>query len=426
MSRLLPLCGLTLLLAACSPSAREMPVADVSDPKPKPYDWPQWQGADRSGVSKETGLLKEWPKDGPPLAWKVKGLGDGFSTPTVAAGRIFTMGNRGKSEYVIALDEDGGRELWAAEVGPVRDGGGGYPGPRCSPTVDGDFVYAVGLNGDLLCLDTASGKEHWRKDLRKDFKGQGGGWGYCESPLVDGDRLIVTPGGKQATLAALDKKTGEVVWKSAVPDGPSAEYSSAIVAEINGERQYVQFLRGGVVGVAAKDGTFLWRYAHPANGTANCSTPIVSDNLVFAASGYGNGGGAAKISGTGKDSKAEEVYFTKKMVNHHGGMVLVDGYVYGSNEGQVTCLELKTGKIKWEERKPGKGSIACADGRLYYRNEGGPLVLFEVNPEKYVEVGRFDQPERSRASAWPHPVIANGKLYVRDQDVLLCFDVKVK
>jgi outer membrane protein assembly factor BamB len=404
----------------------------VAAPAPREagkFDWPQWQGPDRTAVSKETGLLKGWPKDGPTLAWKAKGLGGGFSTPSVAAGRVFGMSYRGKDEGVWALSEKDGTELWWTRIADAERVDHGE-GSRATPTVDGDRVYALGVSGDLVCLNAADGKEVWHKNLTsKEFGGGRPRWGYSESPLIDGDKLICTPGGKKATIVALDKKTGDTMWTAQVPQGDGAQYSSVVAANINGKRQYVQFLHGGVVGVSADDGAFLWRYDHPHNGTANCSTPIVSGSLVFAASGYGTGGGAAdvsKITGTGKDAKAEEVYFTKKMQNHHGGVVLVDGYVYGSNEGSVTCLELKTGEIKWEERKPGKGSIAFADGRLYYRNEGGPAVLFEANPEKYVEHGRFQPPDRTGKPAWAHPVIANGKLYLRDQDVLLCYDVRAK
>jgi outer membrane protein assembly factor BamB len=426
MYRLLPMCALAIFLAACDPSSPNVPAAEI-DGRPKPFDWPQWQGPDRTGISRETGLLQEWPKDGPSLVWRAKALGGGYSTPSVAAGRIFGMSYRSKDEGVWALDEATGKELWWTRIAAAQSVGYGE-GSRATPTVDGDRLYALGVSGDLVCLNVADGKEVWHKNLTdKQFGGGRPGWGYCESPLIDGEKLICTPGGKQATLAALDKKTGEPIWKAHVPQGDGAQYSSVVAAVIGGKREYIQFLHGGVVGVSADDGTFLWRYNHPANGTANCSTPIVSGSLVFAASGYSTGGGAAdvaKVAGKGKD--AEEVYFTTKMQNHHGGMVLVDGCVYGSNEGSVTCLELKTGAIKWEERKPGKGSITYADGRLYYRNEGGSMVLFEANPQKYVEHGRFQQPERTGKPAWAHPVIANGKLYLRDQDVLLCFGVKAK
>lgn len=390
-----------------------------------PFDWPQWQGQSRTAISKETGLLKEWPKDGPPLAWKATGLGGGYSTPSVAAGRVYGMSFRGEDEVVWALEEATGKELWKTRIAAANRRIGYGDGSRCTPTVDADRVYALGVDGDLACLNAATGKVLWQKNLRKEFNGQMmSGWGYSESPLVDGERLIVTPGGKVATLVAFDKKTGKPVWRCAVPEGDGAAYSSIIAADAVGLRQYVQFLGRGVVGVSAKDGRFLWRYNKPANGTANCSTPIHQGDRVFAASGYGTGGGAVKLTRQGAGVRADEVYFTKSMKNHHGGMVLVDNYVYGSNEGLLTCLDFQTGKVAWEDRKPGKGSIGYADGRLYYRNEGGPMVLVEATPTSYRECGRFNPPDRSGKPAWPHPVIANGRLYLRDQDVLLVYDVK--
>jgi len=279
----------------------------------------------------------------------------------------------------------------------------------------------------LVCLETATGKERWHKNLIGDFGGTIPRWGYSESPLVDGDKVIVTPGGSDATLVALDKKTGEMIWKDQTPEGGSAHYSSVIAADVDGEREYIQFLQKGVVGVSAKDGKLLWHFDQPANRVSNISTPIYSDHAVFAASAYGAGGALAKI---GAGSKAEVVYATKKMKNHHGGMVLVDGYLYGENGGNgetpyLVCLDFKTGKVMWEEAKAGKGSIAYADGCLYYRDENGPMVLVEASPKKYVELSRFSQPERSKAKAWSHPVIANGKLYLRDQNVLFCYDVKL-
>jgi outer membrane protein assembly factor BamB len=393
---------------------------------PRPFDWPQWQGPERTAVSREGDLLGEWPSGGPPLVWKISDLGEGYSTPTVACGRIFTMGNRGKTEYVLAFGEASGRELWAAAVGPVRANGGGYEGPRCSPTVDGDLVYALGLNGDLLCLEAATGKLMWRKDLPRDFGGRAGGWGYSESPLIDGDRLLCTPGGDKATLLALNKKTGEVIWQGVVPEHDQAHYSSIIAVNVGGARQYVQFLSGGVVGLSG-EGEFLWRYNKPHNGTANCATPVFHDDCVFAASNYGVGGGLARLTRDAQNKvHAAEVYFTKHMKNHHGGVVLVGDYLYGADDNRLTCLEFKTGKVMWSEARAGKGSIACADGRLYFRNEGGPMLLVEVNPQQYVEHGRFTPSKQSGKPSWPHPVIANGRLYLRDQGMLFCYDVKRK
>lgn len=429
MSRCCFLAVVPLCLFACSEAAPFKPAPIKPDVNVVgQFDWPQWRGPERTQVSKETGLLKTWPKQGPELLWKVEGMGKGFSTPSVAAGRILLMGNLDRKEFVLAVNEKDGALLWKTEIGKERAGGGGYPGPRCTPTVDGALLYALGLNGDLLCINVSDGTVVWRKDLAKEFKGRVGGWGYSESPLIDGDKVIVTPGGAEAALLALDKKSGAVTWKAKIPGNDAAHYASVIVTEIENVRQYVQFMAGGVVAVAADDGRFLWRYDRPHNGTANCSTAIASDGHIFAASGYGTGAGLAKISKSGDAFGAEEVYFTQSMKNHHGGMVLLDGYVYGSNEGLLTCLDFKTGEVNWEERVPGKGSIAYADGRLYYRNEGGKGTVFlvEASPAKFVLHGRFDQPDRSGANSWPHPVIANGRLYLRDQDVLLCFDIKAK
>jgi outer membrane protein assembly factor BamB len=415
------------LLIACIFIVPSLPAADKR--APGRYDWPQWRGPNRDGISPETGLLQKWPKAGPALAWKATNLGTGYSSVSVAAGRVYTMGDRSnprnpkakEQEYVICLDEHSGKELWATRISePYSD-----HGPRCTPTVDGERVYALSPHGDLVCLDATTGKERWGKSLPRDFHGRvQTNWAYCESPLIDGDKLVCTPGGKEATLIALDKRTGATVWKAHVPQGDGAAYSSIITADVDGQRQYIQFLGHGVVGVAAKDGKYLWRYDRPANGTANCSTPVYDQQRVFAASGYGTGGGLAKLTRHGEETTAEQVYFTKHMQNHHGGMVLVDGYLYGSDEGQLCCLDFATGKIMWEDGHPGKGSIAYADGRFYYRAENGPITLVEANPEKYVEHGRFEQPKRSGAPTWPHPTIANGRLYVRDAELLFVYDIK--
>jgi outer membrane protein assembly factor BamB len=396
-------------------------------------DWPQWQGLDRNAISREKGLLKEWPKDGPPLAWKATGLGGGDSAPSVAAGRVFGMSNRGNDEVVWALSVKDGKELWAARLGPAfqQSWPQSKEGPGCTPTVDGERLYALGLGGDLACLRVTDGNVLWRVSLTRDFGGTVPRWSYRESPLVDGDKLICTPGGPGATLAALDKATGKTVWTSAVPGNPAAAYASAIAIDAAGQRQYVQFTATTLVGVAAADGKFLWRYDRPANRNGiNCTTPIYHDGHVFASSAYGAGGGLVRLVQAGDGVRAEEVYATRSMENHHGGLVLHDGCLYGAHGGLggglLACLDFKTGKVLWDERAAPKGSVAMADGRLYYRTETGTVLLIEPSPKEYIERGRFQQPDRTRLPAWAHPVVANGKLYIRDQDVLLCYDVKAK
>ena len=414
-----------------------LPVATALAGSPESFDWPQWQGPDRTAISKERGLLKEWAKEGPPLAWKVKELGGGYSAPSIAAGRIFGMSHRGKDEVIWALSETDGKELWVTRLGPAlaQSWPQGKEGPGCTPTVDGERLYVEGLAGDQACLQVRDGKIIWQLSLQREFGGQVPTWSYRESPLVDGEKLICTPGGAEATLVALDKLTGKTLWKCLVPGGPKAAYSSAIAIDFDGQRQYAQFTQKAVVGVAASDGKFLWRYDRAANSHGiNCSTPLYHDGLVFAASAYGAGGGLVKLS---KDAaggiKAEQVYFSRKMQNHHGGVILFDGCLYGANGGNeggaLICLDFQTGNVLWDEhddtqRRAPKGSVVFADGRLYYRTESGTLLLIEPSPKQYIERGRFEQPERSKLPAWAHPVIANGKLYLRDQDLLLCYDVK--
>ena len=409
---------------------------------PGPTDWPQWRGPDRTGLSQETGLLKEWPEGGPRQVWKITGLGEGYSTPSVSAGRLYLLGTKGNDEYMICLNEKDGSRVWDVKVGKKT---GGYAAPKSTPTIDQGHAYAVSSDGNLVCVDIGNGTVAWQKSYKKDFGGEPGGWAYTESPLVDGDLVIGTPGGREATVVALKKKSGEVVWKAAVsglarkpvapdpkrpkrgngPEYSQAGYSSVVKAEIGGVKQYVQFLSGGVVGVSAKDGKLLWHYEQPANTTANISTPIVRGDLVFAASAYGTGGGQAKIVKTNDGFRAEQQYFLNRFQNHHGGVVLVKDHLYGTTGGTLLCVDFKTGKVAWEDRSVGKGSVTYADGHLYVRGENGKVALVEANSAKYVETGRFDQPDRQpKVAAWPHPVVANGKLFLRDWDVLLCYDVK--
>ena len=384
-------------------------------------DWPQWRGPKRDGSSTETGLLKQWPADGPKLLWKASGLGKGFATVAVVGDRIFTAGDIGDSSFVLALNRADGSLLWKAALGKP---GGGPPGPRGSPTVSGDSVYELGQQGDLVCVEAATGKEVWHKQLRKDFGGQCGGWQYSESVLVDGDRVICTPGGGKGTLLALDKKTGEVLWRT-TDWKDNAEYSSPLVETIGGIRQYVQFTGQSVAGVATDTGKALW-LAQRQGKTATVPTPIYHENHVYVASGYGVGCNLFKITANGGEFTTEQVYANKNMVNHHGGVILIGNHLYGFSDGKGwVCQDFKTGEIAWRNNGVGKGAIAYADGHLYCRSEGskGTVALVEATPEGYKETGRFDQPDRSGSESWPHPVVVGGRLYLRDQGILLCYDV---
>ncbi|MBC7815298.1 MAG: PQQ-like beta-propeller repeat protein, partial [Planctomycetaceae bacterium] len=294
----------------------------------------------------------------------------------------------------------------------------------CTPTVDGDRLYALGALGDLVCLDAKSGQRRWHKNILKEFGGSAGHWGICESPLIDGEKVIVTPGGRGATLVALNKNNGNLLWKSRVPGDPGPGYASAIAVEVGGVRQYVNFTAGGLIGVRANDGEFLWQNNSAANNTANCSAPVFFENHIFYGSGYSTGGACVRLESNGNTTRAEELYKTKQMKNHHGGMVVVDGFLYGCDEERLTCLDLLSGKVMWQDRSPGKGSITFADGLLIVRNEQGPLTLIEANSQRYVEKGQFDQPNRSGRQAWAYPVVANGHLLLRDQETLLCYDLR--
>lgn len=390
----------------------------------KSKEWHQFRGPNRDNISAETGLLKTWPAEGPKLLWTARGIGEGYSTVSLSDGRIFTMGNRDGSEMIFARDQKTGKELWAVKSGNEYHDGTGN-GPRGTPTVDGETVYALGANGDLTSLVAKDGKVNWRKNILTDFGGRNITWGICESVLIDGDKLICTPGGRGATVVALNKSTGRTIWRSAVPGNPRPSYASPIVATIGGVRQYVVFTSQGVIGVRAKDGRAMWGNNASSNGTANCSTPMLFKNAVFSASNYGKGGALVQLASRGGLTSARQVYHTRDMKNHHGGMVIVNGHLYGSNSGILTCLEVATGRVKWRQRT-GKGSVTYADGKIYFRSESGPMHLLDASPNGYNERGKFRQPNRSGKPSWAHPVIADGKLYLRDMDVLLCYEVKGK
>lgn len=395
-------------------------------------DWPQWRGPERNGISGETGLLAQWPKEGPRLKWMVKDLGEGYATPAVAGNRLYVLANKGlENEFVQALRTEDGKAVWTTRLGNVGEPNQqpSYPMARSTPVVDGGVVYAMSSNGDLAAMDASTGKVLWKRSVRSDFGGQPGKWAYAESPLVDGEKLIVSPGGASATIAALNKKTGEPVWKSAVPGGDVAAYASAIAIEAAGRRQYVQFLDKGVVGVDAKTGEFLWRYARTSTGPANIPTPVADGGYVYSSNARRFGGGLVQLHASGNGISAEEVYFEREVPNTLGGQVVVNGILYGTNQKGLVAAEFKTGKVLWQEESLGPGSVLYAAGHLYVHTENGEIALVEATTAGYREKGRFTPPDRpqhtrNREMAWAYPVLAGGQLYVRDQDRIWCFDVR--
>ncbi len=411
-------------------------------------DWPQYRGPNRDDVSLETGLLKEWPKGGPAVRWTYEGAGVGYSPPSVVGDRLYVTGGREDKEFLIALDlksaKDGAvKEAWVAEIGPTFrwKGNSWSAGPSAAPTVEGELIFALGGNGDLVCVDTA-GKEKWRTNLPKDLGGQvnpiGGGpknlgWGFTGSPLVDGDNLIVAVGGPKGTLAAIDKKTGRVAWRSTELTDQAA-YTSPMPANFGSVKQYVVLTNQGLAGIAAKDGKLLWSHRRkPPYGTEVINTPVIHDAHIFTTVAAGNGDcELVKVEKDGDVFNVSRVYSNKNLMNHHGNVVLVGKHVYGYGSGW-TCLDFKSGEVAWSERqKFPSGAVTFADGHLYcYAENDGSAALVEASPTGWKETGRFKLPKASKqrqpqGKVWTPPVVANGQLFLRDQELLFCFDVRAK
>jgi outer membrane protein assembly factor BamB len=386
-------------------------------------DWPQWRGPKRDGVSVERGLLKAWPQGGPPLAWKAQGAGEGYSSFSAANGRLYTMGARGGTEYVMAFDAASGTKLWEVEHGRRFSNDRG-DGPRGTPTVDGAQLYAYGASGDLSALDAATGKTIWKVNVLRQFGGSNIHWGLSESPLVLSDRVLVNAGGRNASIVALKKTDGSAIWKT---QSDEAGYSSGVVTEAGGVRQAVFFTGQRALGVKVDDGALLWSYNQVANGTANIATPIVRGNHVFLSSAYGTGAALLElVPGDNRTSvTAREVYFTRQMRNHHASSVLIGDHLYGFSDAILTAMHFDTGRVAWQDRAVGKGSVVFADDRLYLFSEGGTVGLAEANPSGYREHGRFNIQRSSSLPAWSHPIVANGRLYLRDQDTIYAYNVKV-
>ena len=384
-------------------------------------DWPQWRGRNRDGIAAEKGLLKTWSAGGPPRAWQASGAGEGYSSFAVAGGKLYTLGARGGTEYVMAFDEATGKKLWEVANGH-RFGNDRGDGPRGTPTVSGGTVYAYGASGDLSALDAATGKPIWKVNVLSKFGGSNITWGLSESPLVLQDRVIVNAGGRGASVVALSRKDGSVLWQTG---NDQAGYSSAILHEFEGVPQAIVFTARGGVAIDVRNGKPLWNYDRASNRTANIATPIARGNKVFFSSDYGTGAGLVELQASGGGVTAREVYFTNEMRNHHASSVLIGDHLYGFSSAILTAMRFDSGAVAWRDRSVGKGSVIFADDRLYLFSEGGVVGLAEANPTKYVEHGRF-QIRTGSLPTWTHPVVANGKLFLRDQDTLYAYDLRMK
>ncbi|MDP6525265.1 MAG: PQQ-binding-like beta-propeller repeat protein [Kiritimatiellia bacterium] len=398
-------------------------------------DWPSFQGGNRDCYCPETGLLQSWPEGGPKLIWQTEGLGEGYSSLAISGGKIFTVGDfgakdKGGRQCVVALNQADGKELWVAAIGPA-----GKEGSFSTPAVDGDLVYAVSTDGEIVCMETTAGQVKWKKNFAGDFGGKiMSVWQFSESPMIDGDKLLCSPGAEDAAIVALNKTTGEVIWKAAEPeigDGgkPGAGYGSMVAAEIHGVRQYIQMTGRGIVSVDAATGKFLWGYNRIANKIANIPSARVQGNYVFATTGYNTGCALIKVNKEGEVFSAEEVYFlnASDFENHHGGVILAGDHIYGgsgTSKGAPVCIELATGKIAWKAKAPQRGSacVLYADGNVIFRYDRGRVLLVDATPESFKVKSSFDPPV-GKGPAWSYPVILNKKLYLRHGDILLCYNV---
>ena len=406
-------------------------------------EWPQWRGPTRDGISRETGLLKSWPANGPPVAWTAADLGLGFGAPIVVGGKVYGTGSRDGKDGIWAVNEADGKEVWFTAFSPTAKTGQQNYGPCSSPAFANGKLYAVGIGGTLACLDAASGREIWKKEYVQDFGGKVPVWGYSDSPLVDGDRVIATPCGPGAAVVALKADTGEVIWKTDAGElGTGHGYSSPVKATVAAKPMYVVLLgkTAGLVGVDADTGKVLWRYTKAAlGGIAQIPTPVVKGDRVWLSTAY-SGGSAVLELVPDKDAFAvrDVKTFGTDLMNHHGGTVLVGDYLYfghGQNLGYLACVSMRTGELKWGPVKDktalaggeGSAAVAYADGRVYVRYEKGTMLLVDPSPDGLKVVSSFKLPPANHPKyqqSWPHPVVANGKLYVRDQNVMYAYDIR--
>ncbi len=389
--------------------------------------WNQWRGPDRDDLSTETGLLQEWPAGGPEKVWEFKDCGIGYAGPAIVGSRLYILGSRDGEEFLLCVDTTNGEEVWASPLGEEFENSWGN-GPRATPAIEGEFVYAVGAEGRLSCFCIEDGSEVWSVTMQ-DLGGSPPKWGYSESPIIHEEKILYTPGGEQGAIVALDKATGSLIWQTKELTD-EAHYSSIMIKEHGGKTMGVQLMVNELVGFDVDNGEVLWTVPWPGR-VAVVPSPVFWQDCVYVTSGYGAGCTLVRVS---EDFSAEVVYPSKLMSNHHGGVILFNDHIYGYSDSKGwACQDIATGDKVWLERKElDKGAIAYADGRFYCLGEDtGDLALIEASPEGWVEHGRFTLEPQSelrkpRGRIWTHPVIADGRLYLRDQELLYCYDVRAE
>jgi outer membrane protein assembly factor BamB len=393
-------------------------------------DWPQWRGIHRDGLSAETGLLPAWPEDGPAMVWQVNDQGDGYGAPAVVGDRIYLVVNQGmENELVKALATKDGSEIWATRIGKVGnpDQRPNFPAARSTPTVVGDRIYALGSDGDLVCLEKETGKPVWALNIREEFGGVPGSWAYAESPLVDGDLVVCAPSGPEAGVVAVERASGKVVWKSAVPGCKDAGYASTVIAENGGIRQYVSFLGHALVGVDAATGKVLWQY-DKTKGQANMPTPVVTEAGVYSSTNRAPGA-MVQLVADQSGVKVEEVYSSKDLPNAIGGFLVVGDHLFGTSSQYLICANVKTGDILWREPSIAPASLCYANGCLFLHGENGEVALVAASADGYKELGKFTppnapEPMNRMQKTWAYPALADGRLYIRNRGTLWCYHVR--
>ncbi len=387
--------------------------------------WPRFNGPNGDNISPDTGLLTKWPADGPKLLWTAQDIGDGFASVSLAGGRIYTSGNIDGKTVVLALDLDG-KTLWKAPNGKAWSTS--HPGVRSTPTVDGDRLYDESPLGQLACWKAKDGKPVWHLNILKKFDAPNIRWALAESPLIDGTHVICCPGGPQTAVVALNKATGQVAWKSPTADGAATGYASPALIEYGGLRIVLTMNAKALIGVDADNGALLFQYPHETRFDVNALMPIFHDGRIFISSGYGSGSELVKLSVSGKKATVEQVWKNEDLDNHHGGVVLLDGYLYGAafkggREAWV-CLDWQSGKTMYREPGVGKGSLTCAEGMLYTYSEKGKAGLVPATPKRHEVVSQFQVPPVGNDPSWAHPVVCGGRLYLRYGNCLYAYDIK--